>query len=67
MDLFDCSSILEEIKLFDIDEDVLSSIIDFCYTSRIVVDETNVMSLLLTARYLQMNEIQVGIHQLTNG
>ena len=60
-------SILEEIKLFDIDEDALSSIIDFCYTSRIVVDETNVMSLLLTARYLQMNEIEVGIHQLTNG
>ena len=33
-------SILEEIKLFDIDEDALLSIIDFSYTSRIVVDET---------------------------
>jgi len=35
-----------EITIRDIDEHAMGLLIDFCYTSKIVIDETNVQTLL---------------------
>ena len=45
--------------MLNIDEDALSALIDFIYTSHIVINQDNVQSLLTAARYLQMTEIEV--------
>ncbi|ODN01800.1 Kelch-like protein 20, partial [Orchesella cincta] len=47
-----------EITIRDIDEHAMGLLIDFCYTSKIVIDETNVQTLLPAACLLQLDEIQ---------
>ncbi len=46
-----------EITIRDIDEQAMEMIIDFCYTSKITVDEKSVQSLLPAACILQLQEI----------
>jgi len=47
--------------MLDVDEDALSTLIEFIYTSRIVIDRDNVQSLLIAARYLLITEIEVAL------
>lgn len=47
-----------EINIRDIDERAMELLIDFCYTSHIVVEESNVQTLLPAACLLQLGEIQ---------
>lgn len=47
-----------EIEMKDVDAKALEALVDFCYTARIVVEESNVQSLLPTACLLQLAEIQ---------
>jgi kelch-like protein 20 len=47
-----------EITIRDIDEHAMGLLIEFCYTSKIVIDETNVQTLLPAACLLQLDEIQ---------
>lgn len=49
-----------EVTIRDIDELAMDLLIDFCYTSHIVVEEANVQTLLPAACLLQLTEIQVG-------
>lgn len=44
-----------EINLHDVDECAMELLIDYCYTSRIIVDEKNVQVLLPAACLLQVN------------
>jgi kelch-like protein 20 len=45
-----------------VDETAMDILIDFCYTSNIVVEESNVQTLLPAACLLQLAEIQVTAH-----
>lgn len=47
-----------EVTIRDIDESAMEILIDFCYTSHIVVEESNVQTLLPAACLLQLAEIQ---------
>lgn len=47
-----------EVTIRDIDEQAMELLIDFCYTSNILVEETNVQTLLPAACLLQLQEIQ---------
>lgn len=47
-----------EVTIRDIDEVAMELLVDFCYTASIVVDETNVQTLLPAACLLQLAEIQ---------
>lgn len=47
-----------EVTIRDIDENAMDNLIDFCYTSHIVVEESNVQTLLPAACLLQLAEIQ---------
>ena len=47
-----------EVSLRDIDEAAVESLIDFCYTAQITVEECNVQALLPAACLLQLVEIQ---------
>ncbi|XP_058118926.1 kelch-like protein diablo isoform X1 [Anopheles ziemanni] len=47
-----------EVTICDIDENAMELLIDFCYTSHIVVEESNVQPLLPAACLLQLAEIQ---------
>ena len=47
-----------EVTIRDIDEQAMELLIDFCYTSYILVEETNVQTLLPAACLLQLQEIQ---------
>jgi len=47
-----------EITIRDIDEHAMGLLIEFCYSSKIVIDETNVQTLLPAACLLQLDEIQ---------
>jgi len=47
-----------EITIRDMDETALETLIEFCYTSYIVVEESNVQTLLPAACLLQLAEIQ---------
>lgn len=49
-----------EVTIRDIDENAMELLIDFCYTSHIMVEEGNVQTLLPAACLLQLAEIQVG-------
>ena len=49
-----------EVTIRDVDETAMDILIDFCYTSHIVVEESNVQTLLPAACLLQLAEIQVG-------
>ncbi len=51
--------LIDQIEMFDIDENALSALIDFIYTSHIDINQDNVQSLLSAAQYLQMTEIEV--------
>ena len=44
-----------EIIIHDVDESAMELLIEFCYTSRIIVDEKNVQMLLPAACILQVN------------
>ncbi|CAF3023750.1 unnamed protein product [Rotaria sp. Silwood2] len=48
-----------EIIIHDIDEFAMELLIEFCYTSRIIVDEKNVQMLLPAAYTLQIEEVQI--------
>lgn len=48
----------DEVSIKDIDEQAMELLIDFCYTGQIVIDETNVQTLLPAACLLQLQEIQ---------
>lgn len=50
-----------EVTIRDIDELAMDLLIDFCYTSHIVVEEANVQTLLPAACLLQLTEIQVAL------
>ena len=50
-----------EVTIRDVDETAMDILIDFCYTSSIVVEENNVQTLLPAACLLQLAEIQVKI------
>lgn len=54
-----------EVTIRDIDELAMDLLIDFCYTSHIVVEESNVQTLLPAACLLQLTEIQVGKYFIT--
>ena len=45
-----------EIFIRDVDESAMELLIEFCYTSRIIVDEKNVQMLLPAACILQVKE-----------
>ena len=47
-----------EVTIRDVDETAMDILIDFCYTSSIVVEENNVQTLLPAACLLQLAEIQ---------
>lgn len=47
-----------EVTIRDIDENAMELLIDFCYTSHIIVEESNVQSMLPAACLLQLAEIQ---------
>lgn len=47
-----------EVTIRDIDEIAMDLLIDFCYTSHIIVEESNVQMLLPAACLLQLTEIQ---------
>lgn len=47
-----------EVTIRDIDEMAMELLIDFCYTSHIIVEEANVQTLLPAACLLQLAEIQ---------
>lgn len=47
-----------EVTIRDIDENAMELLIDFCYTSHIIVEESNVQTLLPAACLLQLGEIQ---------
>ncbi|KAK6194677.1 hypothetical protein SNE40_000267 [Patella caerulea] len=47
-----------EVPIRDIDENAMELLIDFCYTSNITVEESNVQTLLPAACLLQLVEIQ---------
>ena len=47
-----------EVTIRDVDEAAMDILIDFCYTSNIVVEENNVQTLLPAACLLQLAEIQ---------
>ncbi|KHJ45330.1 BTB/POZ domain protein [Trichuris suis] len=47
-----------EVTIKDVDENALEMLIDFCYTSSIVIEESNVQQLLPAACLMQMQEIQ---------
>ena len=49
-----------EVTIRDVDETAMDILIDFCYTSSIVVEENNVQTLLPAACLLQLAEIQVN-------
>lgn len=48
-----------DVTIRDVDEDAMEILIEFCYTSHIVVEEANVQTLLPAACLLQLAEIQV--------
>ena len=48
-----------EVTIREVDETAMDILIDFCYTSSIVVGENNVQTLLPAACLLQLAEIQV--------
>ncbi|CAF4621059.1 unnamed protein product [Rotaria sp. Silwood1] len=48
-----------EIIIHDIDDFAMELLIEFCYTSRIIVDEKNVQMLLPAACILQIEEVQI--------
>ena len=50
-----------EVTIRDVDEKAVDLLIDFCYTSNIIVDESNVQSLLPAACLLQLAEIKVRL------
>ncbi|XP_065575475.1 kelch-like protein diablo [Artemia franciscana] len=47
-----------EVTILDVEEIAMEALIEFCYTSYIVVEETNVQTLLPAACLLQLQEIQ---------
>jgi kelch-like protein 20 len=47
------------VTIRDVDEMAMEILIEFCYTSHIVVEESNVQTLLPAACLLQLAEIQV--------
>lgn len=47
-----------EVKILDVDETAMDILVEFCYTSYIVVEESNVQTLLPAACLLQLAEIQ---------
>jgi len=47
-----------EITIKDVDENAMEMLIDFCYTSRITVDEKSVQTLLPAACLLQLYQVQ---------
>lgn len=51
-----------EVTIRDIDENAMELLIDFCYTSHIMVEEGNVQTLLPAACLLQLAEIQVSFY-----
>ena len=50
-----------EVTIRDVNEKAVVLLIDFCYTSNIIVDESNVQSLLPAACLLQLAEIKVRL------
>ena len=48
----------DQIRLNDLDAESVEKILDFCYSSQIEVSQTNVESLLATARFLQVDEVK---------
>ena len=50
-----------EVTIRDVDETAVDLLIDFCYTSSIVVEESNVQDLLAAACLLQLAEIKVRL------
>jgi BTB/POZ domain len=55
-----------EVTIRDIDENAMELLIDFCYTSHIMVEEGNVQTLLPAACLLQLAEIQVSFNFITS-
>ena len=53
--LFIC---IYKVTLRDIDESAVEALVEFCYTSQIVIEEWNVQCLLPAACLLQLSEIQ---------
>lgn len=49
-----------EILIRDVDESAMDLLIEFCYTSRIIVDEKNVQTLLPAACILQVRKADGG-------
>ena len=47
-----------QVSIKDVDENAMELLLDFCYTSSIVIEESNVQSLLPAACLLQLSEIQ---------
>ncbi|ESO08162.1 hypothetical protein HELRODRAFT_98278 [Helobdella robusta] len=47
-----------EVTIRDVDENAMELLLDFCYTSSIVIEESNVQTLLPAACLLQLAEIQ---------
>merc|ERR1711990_722185 len=48
----------ERVELKELDENVVSNLIEYCYTGRITIDEQNVMRLLETANLLQFDTVR---------
>lgn len=48
----------EEIEMVDVDAKTLQTLIDFCYSGEVVINDTNVQTILPVACLLQIQEIQ---------
>lgn len=48
----------ERVELKELDENVVSNLIEYCYTGRITIDEQNVMRLLETSNLLQFDTVR---------
>ena len=48
-----------EVTIREVDEEAMETMIEFCYTATVNIDESNVQSLLPAACLLQLAEIQV--------
>lgn len=47
-----------EVTIRDVDEQAMETLIEFCYSAIIIIEESNVQTLLPAACLLQLNEIQ---------